>query len=376
MKQMKSYTFYLLLLSMLVFSCKNNQQEPQVEEPKNDAGFVVIDKQQFEAESMKMEKVQMHDFSESYKTTGKIITNYSSRAMVNPYISGKVKEIKVALNDLVKKGDVLFTIESEDYVELQKNYQITQAQLKPAKSNYLRQKKLFEDKISSEKEFLQAESEYKMLKAELDATLAKLSIIKIPVSTLEDGRILSTYSVYAPIDGQVQGLTKQIGEYVDPQDALLEIVNGEDALLEFVIYADFAQNIKKGQHLHFNTSVTQNFKYQAEVISVGQSMNANLQGVICQAKVLDDEAMIPGSKVILEVFYNNHIAPAVIHEAVIQNEDKSYLLVKSKEDDNDYYFTKTKVETGLVDSKYIEIKSPEISKEVLTNGAYYMNLED
>jgi len=364
------------MLSMFMLSCNNNQEEKIMDEAQNDSEYVVIDKNQFKAESMKMEKIQFHEFSESYKTTGKIITNYSSRAMVNPYISGKIKEIKVALNDFVKKGEVLFNIESENYVELQKNYLITQAQLKPAESNYLRQKKLFEDKISSEKDFLQAESEYKMLKAEVDAALAKLRIMQISASALRDGEIKSYYSIYAPLDGQIQGLNTQIGEYVDPQNVLLEIVNDEDALLEFVIYADFANSIKVGQHVHFNTSVSQDQEYQAEVISVGQSMNSELQGVLCQARVLGDERMIPGSKVILQIIYNRHELPALIQEAVIQSDNKSYILVKQKEDENQYYFTKTKVETGLTDSKYIEIKSPKTDKEVLTDGAYYITLEN
>lgn len=364
------------MLSVLVLSCKTNQEESTTEKSDENSEYIVIDKEQFIAESMKLEKLQMHEFSETYKTTGKIITNYSSKAIVNPYISGKIKDIKVTLNDFVQKGQVLFIIESEDYVELQKNYLVTQAKLKPAKSNYLRQKKLYEEKISSEKEFLQAESEFRILKAEVEASLAKLDIMQLPVSILEEESIKSYYSVYSPLDGQVQGLQVQIGEYVDSQNVLLELVNDEDALLEFVIYADFASNIKIGQHLHFFTSVSRNIEYEAEVISVGQSMNAELQGVLCQAKILGNEQLIPGSKVMLQVFYHNQKLPALIHEAVIQNDEKSYVLVKEKEDESHFYFSKTKVETGLVDSKFIEIKSPAIQAEVLTNGAYYINLEE
>lgn len=370
------YIVYTLVLSMLLGACKNEENTESESISAEESEYIVIDKQQFAAESMKLEKIQMHEFSEAYKTTGKIITNYSSRALVNPYISGKVKEIKVTLNDFVKKNQVLFTIESEEYVELQKNYLVTQAQLKPAKSNYLRQKQLFEEKIASEKEFFQAESEYKILKAEADASKAKLDIIQIPANDLEKESINSSYAVYAPLAGQVQGLQAQIGEYVDSQDVLMEIVNDEDALLEFVIYADFANYIKVGQHLHFNTSVTQNQEYQAEVISVGQSMNTDLQGVVCRAKVLGNERMIPGSKVILQIFYNNQQKPALIHEAVIQYENKGYILVLEKEDESHYYFTKTEVKTGLLDAQFIEIKSPEIQKDVLTKGAYYINIEE
>ncbi len=105
----------------------------------------------------------------------------------------------------------------------------------------------------------------------------------------------------------------------------MKIVNGQNALLEFVIYADFASTIEIGQHLHFFTSVDRSMEYEAEVISVGQSMNSELQGVVCQAEILGDASLIPGSKVMLELFYNNISLMAIDHEAVLKSEDKNYV---------------------------------------------------
>lgn len=325
---------------------------------------------------MRVEKMATQNFSKTYQTTGKIITNYKSSAMVNTSIPGKINDVKVVLNQNIKKGQLLCTVESNEFIELQKNYFIAQAQLKPVKSNYLRQKQLLEENISSEKAFFEAEAAYEILVAEVSATKAQLENMQISEELLQEGKIQNNYKIYAPIDGQIQQINSQIGEYIEPQDVLMHIVNGKNALLEFVIYADFATNIEIGQHLHFFTSVNRSRDYEAEVISVGQSMNSELQGVVCQAKILGEESLIPGSKVMLELFYNNVDLRAIDHEAILKAENKYYVLVLDKEDEERYYFKKTEVKIGESNDEFTEIHSPEIVAEVLTKGAYYINLEE
>ncbi len=379
MKIKTYYTiFWSMLFSLLMISCQNSAT---VEEEVKDENLVsdeliTIEKQQFAAEQMKLEQISAQNFAKTYQTTGKIITNYQSSAMVNSYIPGKINDLKVELNQNIKKGQVLCTVESNTFIDLQKNYLVAQAQLKPAKANYLRQKQLLEENISSEKAFLQAESEYKILLAEVEASKSQLENMHLSIELLKDGKIQNYFKIYAPIGGQIQEINAQIGTYTEPQDVLMKIVNGQNALLEFVIYADFANNIKKGQHLHFFTSVDRTTEYEAEVISVGQSMNSELQGVVCQAKILGEESLIPGSKVMLELFYNNVNLKAIDHEAVLSSENKNYVLVLQNEDDQAYYFKKTEVKIGETNRKYSEIKSPQIQGQILTKGAYFINLEE
>lgn len=370
--------YWSIIISLFFISCQSNviiEEEAQDDVSASDE-WIIIEKQQFEAEQMKLEKMKTHNFSKTYQTTGKIITNYQSSAMVNTSISGKINEVKVVLNQNVKKGQVLCTVESNEFIELQKDYLIALAQRKPVQSNYLRQKQLFEENISSEKAFLEAESEYEILLAELDASKAQLENMQLSEDLIKSGRIQNYFKIYAPIEGQIQQINVQIGEYIEPQNVLMNIVNGENALLEFVIYADFATNIEIGQHLHFFTSVDRSKDYEARVISVGQSMNSELQGVVCQADILGDESLIPGSKVMLELFYNNIELSAIDHEAVLSAENKHYVLVLDKEDEKGYYFKKTEVKIGESNGQFTEIISPKLDGDILAKGAYYVNLEE
>jgi len=370
--------FWRIIFSLLLISCQNNttiEEEAQDENSASDQ-WIVIEKQQFGAEHMKLEKMATQNFSKTYQTTGKIITNYQSSAMVNTSMPGKINEVKVVLNQNVKKGQVLCTVESNEFIELQKDFLIAQAQLKPVKANYQRQKQLYREEISSEKAYLQAESEYKILLAEVEASAAQLTNMRFSIESFKDGEVQSYFKIYAPIEGQIQQINSQIGEYIEPQNVLMHIVNGKNALLEFVIYADFASNIEIGQQLHFFTSVDRSKDYDAEVISVGQSMNSELQGVVCQANILGDESLIPGSKVMLELFYNNINLTAIDHEAVLKAENKYYVLVLDKEDEKGYFFRKTEVKIGESNGQYTEIQSPQIKGDILTKGAYYVNLEE
>ncbi|NPD46462.1 MULTISPECIES: efflux RND transporter periplasmic adaptor subunit [unclassified Lentimicrobium] len=377
--KIKTYNaiYWNIIISLFFISCQNNtviEEEAQGETTIEE--WIVIEKQAFEAEHMKLETMKAQNFSKTYQTTGKIITNYQSSAMVNTSISGKINDVKVVLNQNVEKGQVLCTVESNEFIELQKNYLVALAQLKPVKSNYLRQKQLFEENISSEKAFLEAESVYEILLAEVDASRAQLENMQLSKELLNGGKIQNYFNIYAPIEGQIQQINSQIGEYVEPQNVLMHIVNGKNALLEFVIYADFASNIEVGQHLHFFTSVDRTKDYEAKVISVGQSMNSELQGVVCQASIMGEESLIPGSKVMLELFYNNINLFAIDHEAVLKAENKYYVVVLEKEDEMRYYFKKTEVKIGESNDEFTEIKTPQIKGQILTKGAYYVNLEE
>ncbi len=213
--KIKTYNtiFWSILFSLLMISCQNSatvEDEVKDENLVSDE-LITIEKQQFAAEQMKLEQISAQNFAKTYQTTGKIITNYQSSAMVNSSISGSVSDIKVTLNQNVKKGDVLYSIESNEFIELQKNYLIAQAQIKPAKANYLRQNQLFNEKISSEKAFLQAESEYKTLLAELEASAALLANLKFPIDSFKDGEVRSYFNIYAPIGGQIRKSMRKLG---------------------------------------------------------------------------------------------------------------------------------------------------------------------
>jgi cobalt-zinc-cadmium efflux system membrane fusion protein len=105
------------------------------------------------------------EFDVSIKTSGKIDVPPQNRAKITTFIGGYVKATKLLVGDKVTKGQALLTLESTEFIDIQKDYLEIAEQINYLKSEYDRQKTLYDEKITSQKNYLKAESEYRKAKA-------------------------------------------------------------------------------------------------------------------------------------------------------------------------------------------------------------------
>lgn len=154
-------------------------------------------------------------------------------ALISPEMGGRVKKIHIGEGEMVSKGQLLVTL----------NTDATESQLEGAKDGYElakemyeKQKSLWEQKIGSEVQYLQAktnyetaEAQYKALKAQLDMALIK-----------------------APFSGVVDNINVKEGELGSPGYPILHVVN----LTKLKIVADVSETylprIKKGQEIEIS----------------------------------------------------------------------------------------------------------------------------
>ena len=139
----------------LIGSCNTSEKrvEEEVIEDKI-TSIIEITKEQFENSKMEIGSVSIQNFNESIKTNGLIDVPPANRAIVSSVMGGYIKKIPMLIGDDVKKGQLLFTIENPDFIEIQQNYLKTLEELGYLQSEYERQKTLFDEKIISQKSFL------------------------------------------------------------------------------------------------------------------------------------------------------------------------------------------------------------------------------
>ena len=66
---------------------------------------------------------------------------------------------------------------------------------------------------------------------------------------------------------------------------------------------------------------------------------------------------------------------AISEDAIIKSEGKYYLLVLKNKSDENFIFEKTEVKVGQTINGYTEILNKESFNDILTKGAYYINVE-
>jgi cobalt-zinc-cadmium efflux system membrane fusion protein len=235
MKSLNKTSVLFLFLPVVLFSaCSNASDKP---EEKINAGqhLVRITREQFNAEQMETGNTELHTFTHVYRTNGIVTAAPQSKADVYSYITGVIWSVSVNLGSEVKKGQELCTIESKQFISLQQQYLETLAKLKGTELDYNRVKKLYEENISSQKEFIAIESDYKILKATIEALRAVFSLLFVDIQNLEKGNILTHLIVRSPIDGIVAKQNVNLRQYVDSKDLLMTIINSRDLQLYFYV---------------------------------------------------------------------------------------------------------------------------------------------
>lgn len=149
---------YNFAIISLLFSCK----DAKTEEPlTKDGGLTTVTTAQFQSSGMEIANPVEQDFDVVINTSGRIDVPPQNRAKVTSFIGGYVKSTTLLVGDKVTKGQALLTLENTEYLDIQKDYLEVAEQIKYLKSEFERQKTLYDEKISSQKNYLKAESDYR-----------------------------------------------------------------------------------------------------------------------------------------------------------------------------------------------------------------------
>lgn len=372
---MKTYILksIFLFLTLIVFlscdSSKSTEKDTEISTIKE--SVINISLAQFESAKMVLGKVALQTFTKGVKTSGYIDVPPINRAKVSAIMGGYIKKSPLLVGDEVKKGQLLVTIENPDFIEIQQNYLEITEQLKYLKSENDRQKTLFEEKITSQKNYLKAESNYKSALALSNGLAQKLRLLNINPSNVIAGKITSTIGIYAPISGSITAIYTNIGEFKNSSEVLLEIINNEHKHLELVVFEKDILKIKKGQHIFFSLPEASSKKYNAEVHLVGKSINENRTIKVHGHLEDENKSFLVGMFVEAEIIINSVQKKALPTSAILEENDRFYVLVLKNKNEESYQLEKVQITVGNKNEDWIEIKNPDLNnKEVLLKGAF------
>ncbi|MDD4606619.1 MAG: efflux RND transporter periplasmic adaptor subunit, partial [Dysgonamonadaceae bacterium] len=232
-----NYLLVIVLLSLAACSSKNDATTSDEMSDENSTEDVYeLSATQFNSSDMKLGKLEMQEFYEIVKANGMFNVPPQNRASVSSYFGGSVKDIKLQPGQHVKRGQVLFTLENPEFVQLQQDFLESQGQLSYLKSDYERQKNLVEDNVTSQKNYLKSESDYTVTRARHASLRKKLELLEINPNALTIDNIRATVTVTAPINGYVTDVNITKGSFLNPSNVAMIIVDTDHLQLELNIF--------------------------------------------------------------------------------------------------------------------------------------------
>lgn len=346
--------FAILSLSALLFSCKETKTE---DNPVIDTDLITVTSTQFQSAQMEIATPVEQDFDVTVKATGKIDVPPQNRAQITSFMGGYIKSTKLLVGDKVAKGQALLTLENTEFLDIQKEYLEVAEQINYLKSEYVRQKTLFDEKITSQKNYLKAESDYRRAKGMYQTLKEKLKLLNINPARVEQGKLSSVVTIYAPISGDIVIMNANLGMHVNPSDMILEIIQTDHLHLELSVFEKDILKIKKEQNILFTVPEASKDVFHAKVHLVGKSIEGNDRTINIHGHLDDNikQQLLTGMFVEANIIVATKKGLAIPKDALLTDNGKNYVLLLSEFKNNTYAFKKVLVTIGAASENYVEL---------------------
>jgi cobalt-zinc-cadmium efflux system membrane fusion protein len=378
---MKNRSLSLLAVaSLLVFgSCSSKSDTQESDQTTNEIpaeGTYELSKTQFESSAMKLGKLEMKDFHEIVKANGIFDVPPGNRASVSSYFEGTVKKITLLPGEYVKRGQLLFILENPEFLQIQQDFLAAKGQLAYLKSDYERQKNLAVDNISSQKNYLKAESDYTVTKVKVESLSKKLELMNINPSALTLENMQTTINITSPINGYITMVNISRGTFLSPTQPAITIVNTDHIHLELNVFEKDLPKLRIDQAIRFRIQQDDRNWYKASVHLINKTVNQEDRTIGIHGHLIDEKLISqfnPGMYVEAEIYTTSASKAALPENTLVEADGKYYALVLDGTTENSYSFIKKEVIKGESNNGFVEVlnaKDFKADSEFLIDGAF------
>lgn len=297
-------------------------------------------------------QVKKDTFTHYLELQGNVTTKQN--LVIYPEYSGVLTRVYVTEGQRVSKGQTLAKIDDGGLSQQAAQLQI-QADL--AKTTFERQERLWNQKIGSEIQYLQAKSNYE---AQQKA-----------VSQLNQQ--ISKTVVKAPFSGVIDDVISEQGSVVSPgQSMLFRIVNLSDMYVETDVPERYLTNVTKGKDVEINLPILGK-TVNGKIRQAGDFINpANRTFKVEVSLPNKDKTVKPNLTAKLKINdYTNQEAILIPLSIISENaEGEQYVFTISDKEDTKANAKKVIIETGKTQGDYIEVLSGiKDGDEIIDEGA-------
>lgn len=199
----------------------------------------------------------------SLVANGMIAYDGNRVSVIAPRAEGRVTSVRVDLGQRVGAGDALAVLSSAEVGQTQGELERARVGLDVARQNFEREKRLYEQSISSQKEMLEAEGAYKAAQAEYSSALARLRALGAAPGN--DG----TFSLVTPMAGTVVERNITPGQIAGPETSLFTVADLRRLWTTVDVYESDLALVRKGAAAHIHPQALPDEVFHGRVAYAG-----------------------------------------------------------------------------------------------------------
>ncbi len=254
---------------------------------------------------------------------------------IRPQVDGILEEIYVDEGDFVKKGQPLFKINAQPYIEDLKNAQanvaLERAKLKKAKTELDRLQPLIDNEVISDVQMKTAEADYEIAQA----SLAKAQAISANMQIK-----LSFTTINAPVSGFIGRIPKSVGNVIKKTDSepLTILSNVSNVYVYFsmsesdYLYYERMKNDSTSKRISPDVKLILAdgyiYDYTGRIDANSGQINRNTGSITLRAVFTNPDTLLRSGntgKILMEQIYPNAIL--IPQSAAISIQDKKFVFV-------------------------------------------------
>lgn len=298
---------------------------------------------------------------------GKITADNNKLIEIYPIVGGNVMKVNVELGDYVTKGQVLASIRSTEVASFEKDLIDAKNDVLVAKNSVKVAQELFEGKLNSERDVLEAKSQLEKAETELHRINEIYSIYNIKKGAF--------YNVLAPISGFI--IQKNINQDMllrsDRTDNIFDIAQINEVWAIANVNETDINQVRLGEEASVTTLSYKDKVFKGKVDKIFNIIDPETKAMKVQIKLNNPDYLLkPEMRANIKLSYNEDKSVlAIPSSAIIFDKNKNFVMVFK--DRNNIETRQVEVIRQVGDVSYLSAGLKADEKVMITNGLLVYN---
>lgn len=369
---MKKTTLLLALILLISMSCESDKKAP-----KSNLEQLQVERQKIQSKVDSLQN-QLKDLEKSIKeldTVKKLqkVTFFTTKdtlfkhfitlqgivasdqnVILRPEMGGTIQRVLVKEGQRVSRGQTLVQIDTRI---LNDKVNELKTQLSLATTTFERQKRLWNQKIGSEMQYLGAKTQKEALENSLKSLYTQINKMKIK----------------APFSGIVDAIIPKTGEQVSPQSPVIRLINLNNVYIEADVPETYLSVVKKGTEVLIDfPSIAK--QLTAKIQKIGNYINPNNRSFKIRIAIPNKQNLIKPN-LLADLKINDFKATGVVLPAnLIQMNQKAEKFVYAiKKDSLKATVVKRMLEVGKeYNNQVIILKGLQAQEQIVLDGSKFV----
>jgi len=272
-------------------------------------------------------------------------------AFISPETNGQITRIYVEEGERVKEGELMAKLNTS---VIESNIEEVKTNLELARETFQKQKRLWEDSVGSEMQYLEAKNRKETLENRLETLQEQLDMSEIR----------------APFDGIVEEISQKVGELGTPGIQLLHLVNLQKLKVEAELAEQYMAYVNEGDLINIRFPAYPDMVKTVPITRKGSVIDKESRTFAIEARINNyDEKLKPNQISIVNVRDYMNDSSLVVPANVIKQDMQGDYVYILQDKQNVKVAHKVYVTTGRsYNNETMVQEGLDVGQEVITSG--------